>query len=75
MRHLLPQGLQVEAAQFTHELQECENLKTLVVNGNPICNPVVVKAIQDFFDLFVLGDLLIIKVFLSSLLEFKHDFD
>ena len=75
MHHLLPQRLQVEAAQLTHELQECENLKTLVVNGNPICNPVVVKAIQDFFDLFVLGDLLIIKVFLSSLLEFKHDFD
>ena len=73
--HLLPQGLQVEAVQFTHELWECKNLKTLTVNGNPICNPVVIKAIQDFFDLFVLGDLLIIKVFSSSLLKFKHDFN
>ena len=47
LSHLLPQGLEIESAEFSHESRESHFYEAVVIHFDPIGNPMVIEAIKN----------------------------
>ena len=73
MCHFLPQGLKVEAVDFSHESRQGHIDESIMIDFNPVSNLMVIKAVEDFRDLFIITDIFVVENFPSHLFEVVHD--
>ena len=73
MCHFLPQGLKVEAADFSHESRKGHVDELIMIDFNPVSNLMVIEAVEDFRDLFIITDIFVVEKFPSYLFEVVND--
>ena len=71
----LPKRLKIKSMELKHEDGEGHGCKTFTLDFHPIRDLVVIKTVQNFRNLHICSDILLIEVFMGSLFEFMHDFN
>ena len=75
LSHLLPQGLEIESAEFSHESRESHFYEVVAIDFDPIGDPMVIEAIKNLQNLFIVADILVIEELSGRLFEVMHNFN
>ena len=75
LSHLLPQGLEIESAELSHESRESDFYEAVAIHFDPISDPMVIEAIKNLRNLFIVANILVIEEFPGCLFEVMHNFD